>query len=127
MKGRVAFGSRAWELFLKLEKLRGTDDVDVYIYASQAGGLHDAEVSWHARYVGFVPSESGLHPNPEHRPEATLTDAAVFALFWEVEDLKPLEPPIWIGTLSGFKKDSKKKKEYGHRFPPRGPVLINHP
>jgi hypothetical protein len=123
MKGRVAFGSRAYEIFLKLEELRGDDDVDVYIYASHAGGLHDAEVSWHARYVGFIRSESGLHPNPKHRPESTFTDTPDSAVFWEVEDLEPLEPPIWIGTLKGLGK----KKPYGHQFPPHGPVLIEHP
>jgi hypothetical protein len=130
MKGPVAFGSLAYELFLRLDKLRGNDDVDVYIYASHSGG-HDSEVSWHARYVGFVRSESGFHPNPKHRPESTLTDTPDSALFWEVEDLKRLESPIWIGKLTGVdKKIGKKivkKKPYGHKFPPHGPVLIEHP
>jgi hypothetical protein len=122
MEGRVAFGSRAYELFLKLEKLRGDGDVDVYIYASHAAG-HDAEAAWHARYVGFVRSESGFHPNPEHRPESSLTDTPDSALFWEVEDLRRLDPPVWIGKLTGLGK----KKPYGHKFPPHGPVLIEHP
>ena len=123
MPGRVAFGSNAYALFLKLEELRGKDDIDVYIYASHAGGMRDAEVSWYARYVGFVRSESGFHPNPKHRPESTLTDTEA-ALFWEVEDLKRLPQPIWIGKLKGL---GRKNKPYGHNFPPRGPVLIDHP
>jgi hypothetical protein len=131
MKGRVAFGSRSYELFLKLEELRGNDDVDVYIYASHSGGRHDAKVSWHARYVGFVRSDSGIHTNPKHRPPSTMTDTPDSAVFWEVEDLKRLEPPIRIGELRGVDKRSGnkiiKKKPYVHTFRPRGPVLIEHP
>jgi len=123
MKGRVAFGSLAFELFLKLDQLRGADEVDVYLYASHAGGNHDPSVSWHARYVGFVQSVSGLHPNPAHRPESTVTDTPDSALFWEVEELRQLDSPIYIGNLKGFGK----KKPYGHKFPPHGPVLIEHP
>ena len=36
VEGRVAFGSRAWEVFRELDALRKGDPVDVYIYASHA-------------------------------------------------------------------------------------------
>ena len=121
MEGRVAFGGDANKLFKKLDKLRGDDDVDVYIYASQSGG-EPAEVSWHARYVLSVDSQSGAYPNPKHRPGPALQDTD-WTLFWVVEDLKPLQPPIGIGKLTGLRK----KEPYKPRFRPRGPVLIKHP
>jgi hypothetical protein len=40
-EGKVAFGSRAWEVFKQLDEIRAEAPVDVYVYAShaQAGGL----------------------------------------------------------------------------------------
>jgi len=63
IEGRVAFGSRVWELFTELDTLRKNMPVDVYIYASHGGGNRDFEVSWHARYVRHVNSEMGAHPD----------------------------------------------------------------
>lgn len=37
-QGKVAFGSRAWEIFRKLDELRNGQPVDVYIYASHSPG-----------------------------------------------------------------------------------------
>ena len=101
MKGLVAFGSRAYKLFLKLDELRGSDVTDVYIYASHSGG--SPVVSWKARYVRSVPAESGVYPkhleNP--RPSSTFTDTPDSAVFWVVEDLKRLKLPTPIGELRG--------------------------
>jgi hypothetical protein len=49
-EGKVAFGSRAWETFRELDKLRKGMPVDVYIYESHGGGHYDFKVSWRARY-----------------------------------------------------------------------------
>jgi hypothetical protein len=121
--GRVAFGSRADKLFVKLDERRGKDAVDVYIYASHSGG--PAVVSWKARYVKTVPAVSGSYPknHPTNRPESTFTDTPDSTVFWEVDDLKPLKPPIPIGELRGLDN----KKNYGHQFRPRGPLLIEDP
>jgi hypothetical protein len=54
LQGKVAFGSRAWEIFRKLDELRDGQPVDVYIYASHAPGRPSFKVSWHGIYLKHV-------------------------------------------------------------------------
>src|SRR4051812_11355274 len=61
-EGRVAFGSRAWEVFRELDAQRRGMPIDAYIYASHAQGPVALEVSWHGRYIGHVESVGGAHP-----------------------------------------------------------------
>ena len=128
--GRVAFGSRAWQVFRELDSLRKGMPVDVYIYASHSAEHRDFEVSWHARYLGHVDSIMGAHPEGmKYRPPSTgqypSDNSGHWAVFWEVEDLQPLpkDQQTSLGDLTGFGK----KKAYGHAFPPEGPLLIEHP
>jgi hypothetical protein len=122
MKGRVAFGSRAWETFRKLDELRKGMHVDVYIYAS-----HDPnggpEVSWHAKYICQI--ENGKADVEQFRPESTKTDTNDSAVFWIVEDLTLLAHTerMPVSHLTGYGR----KKAYGHAFSPEGPLLIEHP
>src|SRR5690242_500641 len=64
-KGFVAFGSRKWELFREIDRLRDGQDVPVLIYPSH----EDVElkltfvVAWTAWYVGHVSSRMGAHPD----------------------------------------------------------------
>src|SRR6267143_4545033 len=118
-EGKVAFGSRAWELFRELDALRKGMPVDVYIYASHAEGQRDFEVSWHARYIRHVDGEMGAHPDGmKYRPLSTgkypNDNSGHWAVFWEVEDLQPLlkEQRMVLAGLTGFGK----KKSYGHAF-----------
>ena len=129
-QGKVAFGSRAWERFRKLDALRKGMPVDVYIYASHPDGQHEFEVSWHAPYIGHVEGNMGAHPDGmKYRPPSTgkypNDNSGHWAVFWEVEDLQPLpkEQHISLAQLTGFGE----KKAYGHAFPPEGPLLIEHP
>lgn len=124
--GKVAFGSRAWELFRELDCLRGGMPVDVFIYASQTDAL-GAAVSWHGRYIGHVESVNGAHPQGrKFRPPYTRADgedrAGYWAVFWEVADLEPIEP-IPIRELRG----RGAKKDYDKPFIPEGPIIIEHP
>lgn len=130
IEGRVAFGSRVWELFTELDTLRKNMPVDVYIYASHGGGNRDFEVSWHARYVRHVNSEMGAHPDGmRYRPESTgkypNDNSGHWAVFGEVEDLQklPKEQHMSLAQFTGYGK----KKAYGHAFPPEGPLLVEHP
>jgi hypothetical protein len=129
-EGKVAFGSRAWEVFRKLDEIRGNTVVDVYIYASQSvpGGI--PEVSWHARYVGQVESVGGAHPDGmRYRPPSTAKypddNVGHWAVYWEVESLGQLEPGerIRIKDLRGLDK----ARYYAAGFVPEGPLLIEHP
>ena len=125
-QGRVAFGSRAWEVFRELDKIRKGMPVDVYIYASHADSPGPLEVSWHARYIGHVDSVGGAHPaGMRYRPPTTVTDSSGYwAVFWEVEDLAelPTDGRIHVTGLTGYGK----KKPY-RAFIPEGPILIELP
>jgi hypothetical protein len=125
-KGRVAFGSRAREVFLQLDELRAGLPVDVYIYASHADGQTEAAVSWHARYVGHVESKAGVHPHStQYRPVSTVSDTKDSEIFWEVEHLGPLPQGKHkpVSALGGYASD----KTYSSSFRPRRPLLIKHP
>lgn len=122
-KGKVAFGSRAWELFRSLDELRGDLPVDVFIYASHTDQL-DKIVTWRGRYVGHVEGVDGKHPDGrKFRSQLALEDGSGWwAVFWEVEDLQPVVP-IPIAGLRGHRST----KEYGTSFVPEGPMIIEHP
>jgi len=129
-EGRVAFGSRAWEIFRDLDGSRKRLAVDVYIYASHAEGPPQFEATWHARYTGHVESINGAHPaGMRYRPQSTakyFTDNhGHWAVFWEVEDLRelPRAKRIRLADLTGFGK----KRTYGKGFVPEGPLIIEHP
>lgn len=125
-RGKVAFASRAWELFRELDSLRSGLPVEAYIYASQVGSAKPA-VTWHGYYIGSVESEDGAHPDGRrYRPPFTVADgedkAGYWAVFWEVADLGPIEP-IMVSEFTGWKTD----KRYRANFIPEGPVIISRP
>ena len=122
-KGKVAFGSRDWELFRELDDDRDGLPVDVFIYASH-GDTNDKVVSWQGRYVGYVEGVDGRHPDGRrYRSSLALEDGSGYwAVFWEVEGLERVEP-ISIGDLRG----RRATKNYGSAFVPEGPIIIEHP
>ena len=129
-EGRVAFGSRAWELFRKLDALRSGLAVDVYIYASHTEAPPHFEATWYGRYIGHVDSINGAHPaGMRYRPPSTAkypTDnQGHWAVFWEVKELRqlPSGKGIRLANLTGFGKS----KAYGRGFVPEGPLIIEHP
>jgi len=128
-EGRVAFGSRAWEVFRELDRLREGSPTDVYIYASRTPVplLH---VSWRAVYIGHVESQNGAHPQGmRFRPPSTAKypedNIAYWAVFWEVTELHELSEAerIPVSHFTGFGKP----KPYKVGFIPEGPLLIEHP
>ncbi len=128
--GKVAFGSRASDVFLKLEQERGDKPVEVYIYESYGKGAYDFCVSWHARYWGFVGAVNGAHPDGmKFRPPSTgmypADNEGHWLLFWEVDDLDeiPDAERKHVGEFTPYGK----KKPYGNSFVPRGPMLVNRP
>ena len=125
-EGKVAFGSRAWEVFRQLDNERKDLPVDVYIYASHSDDRR-AVASWRARYVRKVETSTGVYPDdPRYRPPSTANDDQDhFALYWEVEDLHRLPDHEHIG-LTNFTGYGK-KRAYGRDFVPEGPLLVEHP
>jgi hypothetical protein len=110
-EGKVAFGSRAWQVFRELEELRSGHPVDVYIYASHTDGPLVLDVTWHAEYMGHVDSIAGAHPaGMQYRPPSTGKYAndneGHWAVFWEVQGLRQLPTPnrLRLADLAGFAK-----------------------
>lgn len=129
-EGRVAFGSRAWEVFRELDGLRKGQLVDVYIYASHTEGPRVFEVTWHAEYIGQVDSIAGAHPaGMRYRPPSTgkypSDNEGHWAVFWEVQNLRQLPEGsrLRLADLAGFGK----RRAYRRGFVPEGPLLIEHP
>lgn len=122
-KGKVAFGSRAWEFFRWLDEQRQGDDVLVYFYASKTESLNRA-VTWTGRYVRHVEGVDGNHPEGRrYRSELALQDGSGWwAVFWEVKDLRAIEP-IPIGDLRARNGGTN----YATSFVPEGPMLIDRP
>jgi hypothetical protein len=126
---KIAFGSRAFDVFHEMDNLRKGRAAEVYLYASHSGEMGRPCVTWRARYTGYVDSVDGAHPRDmEFRPPSTLKypgdNSGYWALFWEVEGLEPLNgASIPIARLRGYRK----KGFYKPTFVPEGPLLIERP
>lgn len=129
-EGYVAFGSRKWELFRKIDELRGGATVPVLIYPSHEDA--DAKVSfivsWTGIYVGSEETQNGSHSlGMKHRPSTTAQYATDnnghWAVFWHVKDLTEL-PRDQLRPISDFQtiKGGWRKDK-----PPRGPELVAIP
>ena len=129
-QGKVAFGSRAWEIFRKLDELRDGQPVDVYIYASHAPGRPSFKVSWKGIYLGHVEGIHGAHPQGMlFRPPSTAQyeddNFGHWAVFWEVAQLRKLAPEEHIPTGRFYGWD--KRRLYEKNFIPEGPILVHQP
>ncbi|NSY16305.1 hypothetical protein [Neorhizobium sp. AL 9.2.2] len=125
--GKVAFGSRAFQVFRDLDDLRDNQPVDVYIYASASAKFGLPKVRWIAQYNVHVEAQGGGHPDGRRfRPESTFkygTDNQGFwAVFWEVSELRELskQEAIAIDKFRGFRS----RKSFVSGFIPEGPLLI---
>ena len=128
--GKVAFGSRAWEVFRDVDILRGNQSVDVYIYASQRPGDGYPVVSWMGRYVGHVEGVNGAHPEGmKYRPPSTSEHVSDnlghWAVFWEPERLYrlPKDEHLFTHRFRGYNK----KLNYKKGFVPERPLIVEHP
>lgn len=118
-KDFVAFGTMKWDLFQRIDEMRGDGRVAVLIYPSREDvPAKDAFViCWFGWYSGMN------RPNMiSHRPPTTAQDGH-WAAFWCVSGLRslPKEKQISIGKIQGFKGGWRKDK------PPRGPELVTLP
>jgi hypothetical protein len=130
LQGKVAFGSRAWEVFRELDIERNGAPVDVFIYASGDPSSERLEVSWYGRYIGHVEGKNGAHPDGmKFRPPSTgkypSDNKGHWAVFWEVDQLRELaqEERISTGEFVGHSSG----KAYKKNFIPEGPILVVRP
>lgn len=128
--GFVAFGSRKWELFRKVDELRSGARVPVLIYPSleEVPAKDSFIVSWVGWYVGSEESGSGKHSKGmAHRPpttgQYTPDNHGHWAVFWHVCDLRELRAaqPLPISAIQTVKGGWRKSA------PPRGPELVATP
>ena len=126
-EGKVAFGSRAWEVFRELDFERNGEPIDVYIYASGEPDSDRWEVSWRGRYIGHVEGKSGAHPDGmRFRPTSTAKyvgdNTGHWVVFWELDNLIeiPAEERIPTGQFLGHKTG----KQYKKSFVPQGPLIV---
>lgn len=131
-KGKVAFGSRAWQVFQEVDRERGVQPVEVLIYPSHplTGGRSKAIATWRALYIGSVNAKRGAHPDGmTYRPASTnkyeTDNSGYWALFWEVGNLRSVgvAGAVKISSLKGLGK----KKFYAPDFVPEGPLRIEYP
>ena len=129
-EGKVAFGSRAYDTFVKLDAIRQGEPIDVYLDASHAHEDGPIRVSSTGRYVGYVGSKNGAHPEGmKFRPPSTLDDPSDnhghWYVFWEVTDLRWLEgdEQILVRDMRGWQH----KTRYSRFFVPEGPLIIEQP
>lgn len=128
-KGKVAFGSRAWEVFRELDLLREGATIPVLIYASMTNADGPAKISWEADYIGHVESKNGAHPaGMEFRPPSTGEHASDnlgwWAVFWEVSGLDQLVPEKQIEVQ---RIQSRSDQFYKSTFVPEGPIIVQNP
>lgn len=129
-EGEVAFGSRAFDVFLELDGLRQEQPIEAYIYASHDHGrTGGAKVSWQARYIRREGALlGGSHPDPQRfRPPSTWAEdgQGYWLLFWHVSDLRRLSPDeqIWTSEFRDRKHGRKAREPYA----PEGPMIKLYP
>jgi hypothetical protein len=125
-ESEFALGSRAWEVFRRLDGLAAGTPVRVWIYASHHPDQpKPSSATWTARYLRTVESVGGAHPESERyrsplaRPE---DDLAYWAVYWHVDHLRELAPDErrFVSSMQGHGQP----RPYGHPFEPEGPTLI---
>jgi hypothetical protein len=117
--GKVAFGTESWEVFADLCDIAGPEP-QVLIYASQDDEHHGPVATWVALYVGYTPARAGLHPDRfRYRPPSCRDDGA-FSGFYEVTELRQLEPGQEIPIKSLTKRDGG---SFTAGFVPHGPTI----
>ena len=130
-EGKVAFGSRDYRLFEKLDGMLEGERAVALIYASEAREQDLPRVTWKARYIGHLRSRGGAHPDGTRFRPPTTSDypednAGYWAVFWEVVELAPidrLEERVLIRTLRGLGS----RRALGAAFVPHGPILVEYP
>ncbi|MFN7994870.1 MAG: hypothetical protein U0Q18_14790 [Bryobacteraceae bacterium] len=119
---RLAFGTKAWELFNELDQKRAGLPVDVYIYESHSEGSFESRATWHARYVHLETDRQNANP---YRPKSTVSDTFEGEVYWIVEGLRRMQPNEYIPVADFTALGDP--KAYGKSFPPRRPLLVKHP
>ncbi len=128
--GKVAYGSRSWEVFRELDQLRSGEPVPVYIYASHAEDNRGPKVTWEALYTGHVEAPGGTYPNDlKYRPASASQHpadlAGHWAIYWHLTGLARLDREDWV-DIADIRR-YRTQKSFGRGFVPEGPIIVGHP
>lgn len=123
--GFVAFGTDSGLVLSEFKHEVDTEHpADILFYASEAQRSGQPVATFRGRFVDYDGAIGGK-PKPSwaaHRPPTTATDGA-WQSFYLVSDLRRLETPVMLSTLS--KRGAKGK--LAKNFIPLGPLIIDTP
>lgn len=130
--GFVAYGSQKWELFRKVDEMRGGESVPALIYPSDQDspdGPHYV-IQWTGWYIDHVDSIDGTHPDgATRRPQSTFKyrddNTGFWAVLWHVAELQNLPEREWQAIASVRSYATGEFWQEGH--PPRGPEVVARP
>lgn len=123
-EGRVAYGSESGMVLSELAAAATDAECTVLFYASHATPAGPPTITWSGRFVGLTGAKGGRHPDHDRlRPPSTDSDGS-WLVFYEVADLKRLEPSDQL-PLETLK--TPKAKKLAKAFVPQGPMLIENP
>ncbi len=123
-EGRVAYGSNNG---LRLAELRHDlegEECDVLFFASHESTSGPAKVTWVGRFKGLREPRNRRHPEHKRlRPPTTDGDGA-WMIFYEVSELRKLEPDETIPVAS---LKSTTGKKLSKAYIPEGPLIVETP
>lgn len=113
-EGKVAFGSRAFQVFEQADALRNEIEHDVFIYPSLGSKFGPPKARWHGTYIGHVHSIGGAHPEgmrfrPPTTAENPSDNSGRWAIFYELKNLTELskQDSLAMNRFRGFGKQKK--------------------
>jgi hypothetical protein len=107
--GTVAFGSNAFDVLERLRESGAVGTCPVYIVVLKTGfspknpqhqKLKVGKVQFRGTLAGITESKRGKHPDASKRPPTALEGDTPVGLFWEVDDLEELNPPLLLQQFS---------------------------
>jgi hypothetical protein len=107
--GTVAFGSNAFDVLKRLRDSGAVGTIPVYVVVSKSGfdpknPLHQklkvGKVQFRGTLTAITAPRGGKHPDHSKRPASALKEDTPAALFWEVEGLQEVTPPLTVAQFS---------------------------
>lgn len=127
----VSFGSRAFEVFRKIDDLLCGNSCEVLIYSSWSRTPlpGPAKATWVASYVGHAEARHDGSPPPGlARPSSTAKyrgdNTGHWAVYWTVTDLRRIAKNEWVSVSS--LRGLNTKRNFLTTFHPERPIII-HP
>jgi len=123
--GLVVYGTNSGMVLSEFRAMVDEDHpADILFYASEDTAPGPPVAKFRGRFEGYREGRAGRADKEwaPHRPPTTETDGAWLS-FYAVSNLRELETPIALATLS--KRDAKGK--LAKNFYPLGPVIIDTP